>query len=388
MEDRKQYVVYLMARKALGLELSEQEERELAAWLEISEKNRHVFERVKTFRDADEMLRLERCGYVQRMECRVMRQLAADKSTGKRLNLWKWMSGVAAMVAVVVCAMMWLWPESKESPFAMQNVQIVPGRVEAVLTFANGEKLHITDTMNEDGWKERLRVVDSVSREMPSVADGQTTACNVLAVPAGGEFFYVLPDSTRVWINSDSELRFPVNFDGNERRVQLRGEAFFDVAHDGRHPFVVALSGGDITVYGTRFNVTDYGETELSAVLVEGSIGFRSIRGDTVRLTPSDRMVYAADEAEISVEKVDTDLYTSWIDHRFVFRGQTLEEIMSTLARWYDFEVEFADDDVRTIRLSGRLNRYDDIQVLLRTYEEVGGVRFDIRGREIKVSRK
>ena len=381
-------MIHLMARKALGLTLSEQEESELTAWLEASDENQRIFEQVKTFQDADKMLRLERDGYAQQMAKRVMRQLAVNGQRRVRHDLWKWMGGVAAAMAIIVCAVVWSLPEAEELPFARQEGQIVPGKVEAVLTFANGEKLHITDTTSEEVWKERLLVVDSACEGKAFVEEGQAVTYNVLAVPAGGEFFYVLPDSTRVWINSDSELRFPTNFVDGVRRVELRGEAFFDVAHDRRSPFVVTLSGGDITVYGTRFNVTDYKETGLSAVLVEGSIGFRSLQGDTVRLTPSERMVYGGDETGISVEKVDTELYTAWIDHRFVFRGQTLEEIMSTLARWYDFDIVFADEEARTIRLSGRLNRYDDIRVLLRTYEEVAGVHFGIRGREIVVSLK
>ena len=388
MEDKRQHMIHLMARKALGLTLSEQEESELTAWLEASDENQRIFEQVKTFQDADKMLRLERDGYAQQMAKRVMRQLAVNGQRRVRHDLWKWMGGVAAAVAIIVCAVVWSLPEAEELPFARQEGQIVPGKVEAVLTFANGEKLHITDTTSEEVWKERLLVVDSACEGKAFVEEGQAVTYNVLAVPAGGEFFYVLPDSTRVWINSDSELRFPTNFVDGVRRVELRGEAFFDVAHDRRSPFVVTLSGGDITVYGTRFNVTDYKETGLSAVLVEGSIGFRSLHGDTVRLIPSERMVYGGDETGISVEKVDTELYTAWIDHRFVFRGQTLEEIMSTLARWYDFDIVFADEEARTIRLSGRLNRYDDIRVLLRTYEEVAGVHFGIRGREIVVSLK
>ena len=381
-------MMQLVARKALGLMLSDQEESELTAWLGASDENRRIFEQVKTFQDADKMLRLERDGYARQMAKRVMRQLAVNGQRRVRHDLWKWMGGVAAAVAIIVCAVVWSLPEAEELPFARQEGQIVPGKVEAVLTFANGEKLHITDTTSEEVWKERLLVVDSACEGKAFVEEGQAVTYNVLAVPAGGEFFYVLPDSTRVWINSDSELRFPTNFVDGVRRVELRGEAFFDVAHDRRSPFVVTLSGGDITVYGTRFNVTDYKETGLSAVLVEGSIGFRSLQGDTVRLTPSERMVYGGDETGISVEKVDTELYTAWIDHRFVFRGQTLEEIMSTLARWYDFDIVFADEEARTIRLSGRLNRYDDIRVLLRTYEEVAGVHFGIRGREIVVSLK
>lgn len=99
-------------------------------------------------------------------------------------------------------------------------------------------------------------------------------------------------------------------------------------------------------------------------------------------------MIYKEDKDEISVKKVDTELYTSWINHRFVFKEQTLEEIMTTLSRWYGFSVRFADKDVRSIRLSGRLNRYDDIRVLLYSYEEVANIHFDIQGREIIISQK
>ena len=378
-------MIHLMARKALRVELSREEQAVLDEWLEASSENRLLLERVKTFRDADAILRLERKGYGREMAARVARELDGAKRNGLRGRWLKWAGSAAAVLLVAVSVALWLWrePDVPLLPRMEMAEQIVPGKVEAVLTFADGETLHITDTTDAERWKERLCAV---------VTGGDTASLavheveyNRLTVPAGGEFFYVLSDSTKVWINSGSELRFPVEFEGGERRVELRGEAFFDVAHDRRHPFVVALSEGDITVYGTRFNVSDYEDADLSAVLVEGSIGFRSAGGDSVRLAPSERMVYGGEKSGISVEEVDTELYTAWIERRFVFRNQTLEEIMATLSRWYDFEVTFADDAARSVRLSGRLNRYDDIRVLLRTYEEVGGVRFDIQGKTIIV---
>ena len=369
-------MIQLIARKALGVTLSEEEDGRLAEWLEASPENRRLFERVRSLRDADAILRLEREGYGRRMTERVSRRLAAERGRFVGRRWLAWASGVAAVLAVAAFVALWPWREP-EAPLARTEPteQIVPGKVEAVLTFASGEKLHITDSTGAEDWRERLK------------AAPDTVVYNTLSVPAGGEFFCVLSDSTRVWINSGSELRFPAEFTGGERRVELRGEAFFDVAHDGRHPFVVALSEGDITVYGTRFNVSDYEDADLSAVLVEGSIGFRSTGGDSVRLAPSERMVYGGEKTGISVEEVDTELYTAWVDRRFVFRDQTLEEIMATLSRWYAFEVVFADEAARSVRLSGRLNRYDDIRILLRTYEEVGGVRFDIQGRTITVYR-
>lgn len=145
-------------------------------------------------------------------------------------------------------------------------------------------------------------------------------AYHTLSVPAGGEFQYVLADGTKVWLNSDSELRFPTSFTGDERRVYLKGEAFFDVKKDNGKQFVVALPKGDIRVYGTRFCITDYGNKPMSAVLTRGSIGFTTTGGEEVRLKPADRLTYEAATGILRVEQVDTTLYMSWINKMFVFK--------------------------------------------------------------------
>ena len=197
-----------------------------------------------------------------------------------------------------------------------------------------------------------------------------------------------LSDGTKVWLNSDSELRFPTSFAGDERRVYLKGEAFFDVVKDSGKQFVVALPEGDIKVYGTRFCITDYGNKPMSAVLTRGSIGFTTTGGEEVRLKPADRLTYEAAEGVLKVEQVDTTLYMSWINKMFVFKGQPLGEIMETLSRWYDLDCVFASEDLKQVRLSGRLNRYQNIQVLLKTYEGIAGLRFEIEGRQVFISRK
>ena len=156
--------------------------------------------------------------------------------------------------------------------------------------------------------------------------------------------------------------------------------------NDARKPFIVRTGRGDITVYGTRFNVTDYADSPFAAVLVSGSIGFRPAQGgQTVRLRPSELLTCDAD-GHTTVTTVDPSVYTAWVDHRFVFRGQTLESIMTTLARWYDFTPVFRSDEARRIRLSGRLNRHEDIRVLLRSYEATTGLTFRIEGRNIVIT--
>ena len=376
MEKKKQNITRLIASAVLGIKPSAEEQKILDDWLKNNTRNQRVFEEVQTLRDADEILELERKGYPLHMATRVLQQIEENQKHSK--HYWiKWISGVAAVLAVTIFILTWSHDKSIKQPLAQSESteQIVPGKVEAILTLANGEKLHITDTTNIEILHNKLVTSDS-------------TTYNTLTVPPAGEFFYTLSDGTQVWINSDSELQFPANFETSKRQVKLRGEAFFNVTHNQQRPFVVSLSEGDITVYGTRFNVSNYEDSDLSAVLVEGCIGFCSKHGDSVLLNPSEQMIYKEDKDEISVKKVDTELYTSWINHRFVFKEQTLEEIMTTLSRWYGFSVRFADKDVRSIRLSGRLNRYDDIRVLLYSYEEVANIHFDIQGREIIISQK
>ena len=347
-------MIHLMARKALGLTLSEQEESELAAWLEASDENRRIFEQVKTFQDADKMLRLERDGYARQMAKRVMRQLAVSGQRRVRHDWWKWMGGVAAAVAIIVCAVVWSLPEAEELPFARQEGQIVPGKVEAVLTFANGEKLHITDTTSEEVWKERLLVVDSACEGKAFVEEGQAVTYNVLAVPAGGEFFYVLPDSTRVWINSDSELRFPTNFVDGVRRVELRGEAFFDVESNEECPFSIHSGMLDVNVTGTSFNVCAYNDNPMTTVTVKsGKVGV--VYGDDdirMNLRADEEIVINTDDSSVSRNAVNAMDALKWMRGSLIFRQNTLPEVIRILRRHYSCDIELRDS-TSSVRISG-----------------------------------
>lgn len=123
-------------------------------------------------------------------------------------------------------------------------------------------------------------------------------------------------------------------------------------------------------------------------MLVEGSIGFETQGGQSIKLKPSERLVY--DEANGTVFRGASWIlpFTRLVDKMFIFNGQPLSEIMDTLSRWYDFDISFETEDIKNIRLSGRLNRYQDIRVLLNTYEEVANIKFKIEGKSITISRK
>lgn len=377
----------LIAAKAMEQELTEEEEARLNAWLQASDKNRAAFEEIKTMKLSSRLLELEQADYGQRMSDRFFKQ---QRQTRRKLiyrNTAIWLSGVAA-TALIFLAVSLLTPEVRVPQPAKQTVEapvVVPGKVEATLTLTDGRKIGIT----EKAPTQLNRLLDSIGIQAQAAAGEQpkTVAYNTLTIPVGGEYIFHMADGTKVWLNSKTELRFPESFEGTERRVYLKGEAFFDVYKDKARPFIVTTDRGDIRVYGTRFNVTDYAEAPLSAVLVEGSIVFHPTEGREVKLQPSQRIVYNESTGNTQIETVDVSQYTAWIDHIFVFNGQRLEDIMTSLSRWYNFTPVFTSDDIRNIRLSGRLYRHEDVRILLHSYEQTTGINFHIDGKKIIITK-
>lgn len=367
----------LIARKILGDTLAPEEEAALQAWLSDG-RNAATYEEVKRLDLVSAMLRLEREDYGERMVARFRRtqQRRMLRLFLRRASVW---AGVAAVVALLFLAV----PRSARRLAGDSTQQtamtIVPGEPKAILTLADGQQIDVT------GGDHRVvdRLLDSVST---ALADTVAMRYNTLSIPRGGEFRYELADGTRVWLNAESELRFPETFGGGERRVYVKGEVFFDVAHDEAHPFVVSTGRGDVRVLGTRFNLTDYAGTPLAATLVEGRIRFHTPDGRDYDVRPSQQLTFDEAGGTVDVQTVDVSVYTAWVDHQFVFRNQSLEDILTTLSRWYDFHPVFADDSLRGIRLSGRLYRGDDIRVLLDSYERAAGIRFVIRGENILVT--
>lgn len=167
-----------------------------------------------------------------------------------------------------------------------------------------------------------------------------------------------LPDGSRVWLNSGSTLSFINNFEEKVRSVKLEGEAYFSVAKDKKRPFIVETSDITTEVLGTEFNITAYKEDQfVSATLVEGSIKVKSNRQQVV-LVPNQKLVYNKTDKKITRYKLDDTLPdTGWKNGRLVFRGESLSSLEPKLERWFDVDIEFADEEVKKRRFSGVLER-------------------------------
>ena len=217
---------------------------------------------------------------------------------------------------------------------------------------------------------------------------GVVPVYDVLRVPRGNEFYIKLSDGSEVWLNSDSELRFPVKFVGNERKLYLKGEAYFKVTKDLLRPFRVMVEEMLVEVLGTSFNVNGYrDERALVTTLVEGSVKVKdTVSGFECRLCPG-QQVELSDGRGV-VREVLMDGVIAWKEGRFLFREMPLEEIAKQLERWFDVEFVFQDKVLREHRFTGVVKRYNGVEEICALIGETTKMEFEIHGNKVVVSSK
>lgn len=297
-------------------------------------------------------------------------------------SVFRW--GVAAAAVLLIGSGVWMWRMSGREQVREVSL-LAAGSPSARLTLADGQVVALSGALRDTLIQGNVRVVtDGKSLAYQPEKKTATTARNQLEVPRKGEFFLLLSDGTRVWLNSETTLRYPVCFADSERRVEVLGEAYFEVRRDSLRPFRVELPGrGAVEVTGTAFNVHHYpDETKTLVTLTEGRVNLFS-GPDSLKMQAGEQG--CMEEGGLEKKTVNTHLYTAWKDGRFVFKEQPLEEIMQTLARWYDVDIEFADEEVRQSTFSGNLRRYDDFGKIIRMLEAIRVARFEVQGNQIRV---
>ena len=210
-----------------------------------------------------------------------------------------------------------------------------------------------------------------------------TLAYNTLNVPKGAEFNLVLADGTQVWLNAESKLKYPVVFGSEERVVELEGEGFFKVSKDASRPFRVKTKSQVVEVLGTEFNVDAYpDEGYVYTTLVEGKVKVDA-EGKSLELVPGMQSVVGGQE--MYSRKVNTGDVVSWKNGMFVLEDKSLEEIMSKLARWYDFNIFYQNQAVKEITFKGKIPRYASFESILDILERTGEVKFKVSGQTVTV---
>ena len=308
----------------------------------------------------------------------------------RRERWWRWIAACAAVMVGLVVVMYRGEEKGKAVEVAVVD-SIVPGRTMAKLVLGSGCEV-LLDTVKG----ERLVVAEGVMarREGRGLAYEAGTGGNTemewneLVVPRGGEYDVVLEDGTRVWLNADSRLRYPVVFGSGERRVWLEGEGYFDVARDSMRPFVVEAGEQQVRVLGTAFDVSAYeGERLHYTVLERGRVAVENRRtGEERVLRPGQQVMQDVETGRVTVREVEVGRLVAWREGMFVFDGLTLEQIMGTLGRWYNVEVFYANEKAKELVFRGNLPRYSDFRVVLSVLEKTSNVRFGVRGRTVTVN--
>ena len=197
---------------------------------------------------------------------------------------------------------------------------------------------------------------------------------------------FTLDDGTKIILNRNSRFTYSDAYGTDQRKVNLEGEAYFDVAEDGR-PFQVITSQGEVTVLGTAFGISSYMDRAEYTTLVRGCVRYTSHTKKSVILSPGEQAILER-SGELISRKVEVEEYVGWKDGVFVFRDKPLEEIMETLSRWYGSEVVFRNEEMKQLKYTGSLERYDSINTFLQVLERLQDIHYEIDNNKILLSRK
>lgn len=371
----------------MGVILPEDEEK-LNAWLEEDVRNKDLYRRILEVENFS-----TRDMYAKRLDVEhtwdaLKEQLAGQR---KRRSLFSaWQIGVAASVILLVGIGLY-WGFNKKPKVKQVEVaaHVEMGGAKAILVTSRGDEIVLQDSSVQlitlgGGMVAKNDGVQVSYKENEGAGKEDVLEYNTIRVPRGGEYKLFLSDNTEVFLNSDSEIRFPVKFGKGKRDVFLRGEAFFVVTKDASRPFVVnANDKMSVEVLGTQFNLQAYPDDAfVETTLNEGAVRvFNGKQG--VRLRPDEQAVY--DEGKFTVRKVDASSYSAWKEGRFMLLNHSLENIMTRLARWYNIDIFWENPEVKEYHFSGELARYEDFTEILRMLELATRVHFEVKDRTVFV---
>ncbi|MCW3806635.1 FecR family protein [Plebeiibacterium marinum] len=383
--EEQYYNISKLIGNYLADSLSDIEKQELDKWLGKDLQNRQLFEKlianefkgnkIKKYESINVALgwdKLKRKQYKQRQRKIVFSVLK-----------------YAAIIAIPVMLSVFVFKDQlyNSKPAIVQSIS--PGKEKAILVLSNGKDMILDESSDS------LSVVKEHEGNEIQIQNRQLSyqntnvkelVYNKLITPIGCEYEIILGDGTVVKLNCDSELRYPVTFVGEQRVVYLTGEAYFKVTKSS-NPFIVKTPDADIQVLGTTFNVFAYqNEDRVQTTLIEGSVQV-SHQASSVIIEPGEQAVYSRSGQVLKSLQVDTDLYTSWINGEFRFEGESLESAMKKFARWYDIDVKYLDEDSKNVLISGKVDRFEDFNVISGMIEKITDVKIRIDQNVVSISK-
>ncbi|SHF25190.1 FecR family protein [Pedobacter caeni] len=277
----------------------------------------------------------------------------------------------------------------KEAPEQVSDIQ--PGGNKAMLTLADGHQVALTESSNRiitagNGVKIHLNNGGELVYLPTEENNKGRSDYNKIETGIGGQYQVILPDGTKVWLNSSSSLRYPTVFNTAERIVELKGEGYFEVTKDKTKPFKVMTETQQVEVLGTKFNINAYPEESgIRTTLLQGSVNVgMPDKTAAYTLKPGEQAVQTGQQFKIVA--VDTEEFISWKDGYFLFNDEPIHTAMRKLARWYDVQVVY-EGDFKDIHFGGSVSKSNSLQKTLKVLQSTNKLKFKVEGRRIKIMR-
>lgn len=384
--DHRDRIQELMLRSITSDVLNDDESAELKNWLEQDALNQREYDDLKAVKEllnSGISRKPDTDAAWLKVKGRIgdLHPIVVSPAPVKALKWIRYAAAVVLISAIGLFVYKGLYRQQNE--FSAQNVgRQKNSHVELVLS--NGERLSLQGNREiaVQGNKD-VPIASSKGNALIYHTNTAERGFHKLIVPNGNQYELVLPDGTRVWVNSGSELSYRVDFNqGVQREVKLSGEAYFEVAKNKARPFVVNADKQRVEVLGTHFNVNSYPDEQvIRTTLLEGSVKVSNLVSDrsSVLIPGKQSLVKGVD-----IEVVDADLEEAlaWKNGLFIFNDEPLESIMKKVSRWYDVDVVYQDVDKKK-KYGGSVPRFDDISKMLKQWELTGGVHFEIEGRRV-----
>ncbi|WAC42616.1 FecR family protein [Pedobacter sp. SL55] len=314
------------------------------------------------------------------------------KSVGrKRYAFWKY--AAAAVVFLTVGATIYYasQPVVNKKPLAYHN-DVLPGGDKATLTLADGSQIALSqNSTGQLATQGDIAIHRDAKGQIVYMVKGNeqddSEKINTLSTPAGGKFSVVLSDGSKVWLNASSSIRFPAAFSKQARRVEIKGEAYFEIEKDAARPFYVNNGSSEIKVLGTHFNVMAYPDEYRSELtLLEGSVQFTK-NGHSELLKPGKQILFTENDNETKQVNANIEEVMAWKNDLFVFNNTNIDEVMKELVRWYDVKVKF-EGEKPDISFTGVIPRNANVSKVLKALELTGDVVFGIENNVVTCERK
>ncbi len=371
---QKQEEINNLAAKWIAGTITEEEKALFNQWY-----NSFNFEELElTGADFDEALLKEK------VRTQLWKDISKLEDKGKTLRLWYRIAG-AAVILIMVGIGLWFYAGKNSSRSVYVN-DVAAGGNKAYLILSNGQRILLSGAENGVLAKQSgVEVIKTASGQVIyQISSDKTSGAagyNVIETPMGGQYEVRLPDSTRVWLNAASSLKFPVSFTAlKERRVELAGEGYFEVAKDKVHPFIVQSSRQEVKVLGTHFNISNYAdESDVKTTLLEGAV----MINNQSALKPGEQAILS--HGIIHINEVDPEEAIAWKKGYFQFTDEPLESILLKVSRWYDVRIKFEDSSARKIAFSGTMSKYKTISGILNKLEKIGAGHFKVEGKTVTV---